>query len=633
MHDQPKQMLDKLMAPETHFHILVEAVPVGIYLTNAQGDCIYVNPYWSAMAGLSREEAAGRGWVRGLHPDDRAHVAAQWYKVVGSTEPWVLDYRFQTAEGKVTWVSGRAVALHDEAGRITGYLGVNVDITAEREAQQLLAASEVRYRRIVETANVGIWQTDAAFCTTHVNPVMTEMLGYTKEEMAGRPVTDFVHPDDLEDHYRRITQRQQGYHDRYGRRLLRKDGSVCFTEVSATALQDTDGHFAGSLAMFMDVSVLHRSMEELALLNQAGRAFSSSLDLDEVLLSVLNETRHLLNVAATSIWLREADTGDLVCRQATGPQSETLPGWRIPAGEGIAGRTSMTAQSQIVADVWHDPRHYDSVSSSTQVPIRALLSVPVIGKQGVLGVIEAVDVQANRFTAADQRLLESLAATAALAIENAHLYAQTQQEAQHKSQLLSELNHRVGNTLNIIQSLIEFEQAYAPPKDTAAYGRLGNAMRQRVQGFAEIHKLLATLTQWGPLPVPALVQMLSDGVMRSLPEARVAIHTCCADVLITPKQASYLALVLNELLTNALKYALPAQGTLHIEIEAEEDGQHLHVRCRDDGPGYPEEVLRGARTDVGLHLVRAFVEGQLEGTLHLSNTPGATADLRFPIKR
>jgi two-component sensor histidine kinase len=135
------------------------------------------------------------------------------------------------------------------------------------------------------------------------------------------------------------------------------------------------------------------------------------------------------------------------------------------------------------------------------------------------------------------------------------------------------------------------------------------------------------------LPVPALVQMLSDGVMRSLPEARVAIQTCCADVTISPKQASYLALILNEMLTNALKYALPARGTLHIEIQAKEEAQQLHIRCRDDGPGYPEEVLRSARTDVGLHLVRAFVEGQLEGTLHLSNTPGATADLRFPIQK
>lgn len=632
MRTQAEPTLAESIVADTRFHTLVAVMPAGIYLTDAQGDCTYVNPYWSAMAGLSLEEAAGQGWVRGLHPEDRALVAAQWYKLVESAGRWALEYRFQTPQGKVTWVSGRAVALRDAAGQITGYLGINVDITAEREAQQALVASEERYRRIVENANVGIWQTDAEFRTTDVNPVLAEMLGYTAAEMLGRPVTDFMPAEELADHQQRIAQRRLGNHDRYERRLVRKDGSVCHTQVSVAARQETNGACAGALAMFMDISALHRSMEELTLLNQAGRAFSSSLDLDEVLLSILTETRRLLNVAATSIWLREADTDDLICRQSIGPDDETLRGWRIPAGQGIAGHVVAAAQSQIVADVWQEPHHYARITADTQAPIRALLGAPLIGKQGVLGVIEAVDIQADRFTAADQRLLESLAATAALAIENAHLYAEMQREAHLKSQLLREINHRVANTLNIIQSLIEFEQCHAPPEHTVAYMRLGGAMFQRVQGFAEIHKLLATLTQWGPLPVAALVHMLSQRVARAWPESRVAIETRCAEALISPKQASYLALILNELLTNALKYALPAQGALRIEITALPDAEALHVCCRDDGPGYPVEVLRGARVDVGLHLVRAFVEEQLAGTLHLSNTPGATADLRFPLQ-
>lgn len=620
--------------PRSHFDTLVEAAPAGIYLADAQGNCTYVNPYWCAMAGMSREEAAGQGWMRGLHPEDRALVAAQWNQMVESEGHWALEYRFQTPEGAITWVSGRAVALRDANGKLTGYLSINVDITAHHEAQQALAARETRYRRIVETANVGIWQSDAAFRTTLVNPVVVDMLGYTEEELLGRPVTDFVHPAELDDHRQRTSQRPLRQNDRYERRLLRKDGSVCHTQVSVTALQDAAGNFAGSFAMLVDVSALYRSVDELAFLNQAGREFNSSLDMDEVLLNVLNATQRLLNAVATSMWLRNTVTGDLICRQATGPLSERVRGWRIPAGEGIAGLTATTAQSQIVKDVWDDPRHYRRVSESVQLPIRALLSVPVIGKQGVLGVIQALDTRADRFTAADQRLLESLAANAALAIENADLYAQTQQEAQLKSQLLREINHRVANTLNIIQTLIDFEQIHAPPEDAAVYQRLGAAMRQRVQGFAEIHQLLATLKQWGPLPVAALVQMLGDGVTRSLPRTRVAIDTRCAATTVSPTQASYLALALNELLTNALKFALPAQASLRISIEVTEDAtRHLLVQFRDNGPGYPEDVLNGARAGVGLHLVREFVEQRLEGTLSLANTPGATAFLRFPIQR
>ncbi len=505
------------------------------------------------------------------------------------------------------------------------------NLVRQSRLQAQLAASEARYRRIVETANVGIWQMDAEYRTILVNPVMTAMLGYTEAEMLERSVTEFMHPDDLADHALRMEQRRLGFHDRYKRRFLRKDGSLCYTEVSATALQDSEGHFAGSFAMIVDITALHRSIEELTLLNQAGHALNSSLDLDEVLLNILRETRRLLNIAATSIWLRDPESGDLICRQSIGPQDENLRGWRVPAGRGIAGYIAATAQSQLVADVWNDPRHYQEVTTRTQVSIRAFLGVPLMGKQGVLGVLEAVDVRPHRFTPADQRLLESLAATAALAIENASLYAQAQREAMLKSQLLREINHRVSNTLNIIQSMFELELHHALPEDRAAYERFGTAMRRRVQSFAEIHKLLATLTQWGPLPIAMLVQMLTTAITGSWPAIQVSIETHCAQTMLTPQQASYLALILNELLTNALKYAVLQQDALRIAIViAEEPPANVVVEISDNGPGYPDDVLDGQRSDVGLHLVRVFTEQQLEGTLTLSNTPGATARLCFP---
>lgn len=525
------------------------------------------------------------------------------------------------------------ISEQDQHIHTSPFEGWMQNLIRHNRLQAQLAASEARYRRIVETANVGIWQMDAEYRTIMVNPFMTAMLGYTEAEMLGRTVTEFMHPDDLVDHTQRMEQRRLGFHDRYKRRFLRKDGSICYTEVSATALQDSEGRFSGSFAMVVDITALHRSIEELTLLNQAGQALNSSLDLDEVLLNILRETRRLLNITATSIWLREAETGDLVCRQSIGPQNENLHGWRVPAGQGIAGYIATTAQSQLVADVWSDPRHYHSITTGTHVPVHALLGVPLIGKHGVLGVIEAIDIHPHRFTDADQKLLESLAATAALAIENANLYAQAQRETQLKSQLLREINHRISNTLNILQSMFELEIHHALPEDRAAYERLGTTMWQRVQGFAEIHKLLATLNQWGPLPVAALVQMLTTAITGSWPDTQVAIETHGDTTMLTPQQASYLAMILNELLTNTLKYARPQQGPLCIKITiAEEPPTDLVIEVNDNGQGYPADVLEGKRSHVGIHLARVFTEQQLEGTLTLNNTPGATARLRFPKK-
>ena len=171
--------------------------------------------------------------------------------------------------------------------------------------------------------------------------------------------------------------------------------------------------------------VLRRRARELELLNRAGQTLSSILNLDQVLATVLEEVRHLLGVMAASIWLIDPETDELVCRQATGPQNETVRGWRLVPGEGLAGWVVRNGKSLIVPDVQADGRHSKRVAQETGLALRSVLSIPLKAKQRVIGVLQVVDAEIARFGAADLELLEPLAAAAAIAIENAQLYAET----------------------------------------------------------------------------------------------------------------------------------------------------------------------------------------------------------------
>jgi PAS domain S-box-containing protein len=170
---------------------------------------------------------------------------------------------------------------------------------------------------------------------------------------------------------------------------------------------------------------LRRRTRELELLNRAGQALSSTLDLDQVLVTVLDEMRNLLGVVATSVWLIDPETNELICRQATGPQNEIVRGWRLAPGEGLAGWVAHSGESLIVPDITADERHYKRVDRETGLTLRSVLSVPLKVKAGVIGVLQVVDAEIDRFDAADLELLEPLAAAAAIAIENAQLYAET----------------------------------------------------------------------------------------------------------------------------------------------------------------------------------------------------------------
>lgn len=174
--------------------------------------------------------------------------------------------------------------------------------------------------------------------------------------------------------------------------------------------------------------VLQQRNRELAALNRAGHAISSSLGVDQVLAALLEEVRGVMGVTATSVWLVDPQAGELVCRQATGPHGDLVRGWRLAPGEGIAGWTARSGESQVVANIRADEHYFAGVDRQTGLELRAMLSTPLWARQRVIGVLQVVDAEAGRFDETDLRLLEPLAASAAAAIENARLYEALQRE-------------------------------------------------------------------------------------------------------------------------------------------------------------------------------------------------------------
>ena len=164
------------------------------------------------------------------------------------------------------------------------------DITARLQAETALKKSESNYRRIVETANEGIWAVDPEIRTIYVNQLMADMLGYSQEEMQGRPVTDFMFPGDQAGHQEKVDRRHRG---KYEQRLRRQDGTELWTIVSVRALKGESGEFQGSFAMLTDITERKRAEEELKKSEKRVRAKLESilaptgdigqLDLDDII--------------------------------------------------------------------------------------------------------------------------------------------------------------------------------------------------------------------------------------------------------------------------------------------------------------------------------------------------------------
>ena len=192
MHDitELKRAELELRKSEGRLKAILENSPVAIYETDAEGNCLMVNEQWRRFSGLTNEQAYGEGWQIAIHPDDRSHVFELWKKYAGGKLSWHFEYRFLSTENKVTWILGTAVPLFDDNGTITGYIGMNTDITDRKQAEIFLLQSEDRLRTILENIPGGVFAHNLDGEIVLVNQAAIKNTGYDREALLGMVISD-----------------------------------------------------------------------------------------------------------------------------------------------------------------------------------------------------------------------------------------------------------------------------------------------------------------------------------------------------------------------------------------------------------------------------------------------------------
>ncbi|MGB3294152.1 MAG: EAL domain-containing protein [Phormidesmis sp.] len=145
---QRQQAEDSLRASEGGYEAFAEAVPIGIFRSNDDGQCSYVNERWCQITGHTPELVAAN-WLQTLHPDDRTAVSAEWAQSIQENRPTQIEYRIQRPDGTVVWVYGQMIAERDASGQMTGYVGTLTDIDDRKRSEQALQQSEAHHRALV----------------------------------------------------------------------------------------------------------------------------------------------------------------------------------------------------------------------------------------------------------------------------------------------------------------------------------------------------------------------------------------------------------------------------------------------------------------------------------------------------
>ncbi len=525
-----------------------------------------------AIHGVEREtfDATVEGFASLVHPDDRAAVDEAIRRALEEDAPYELEFRAVRPDGEVVWLFTNAFVLR-EGGRAACMVGATCDITERKRAEASLRESEKRFRLMSEQAPVMIWLSDAQGRCLHLNRALRTFWNVDEADLAAFDWQTTMHPDDAPEIGRQImdalTRRASvtirgRYTDSAGRyRVL---------ETTARPRHSEEGEFLGMIGVNVDITAheeaaqaLRESEERFRLAVEAAPSGMVLVDGDGRIV--------LMNRQAETLFGYGRD-------ELVGASVETLvperfrkahPGFRRHFGQAPTPRPMGGGRELCGVR-----------SDGSEVPVEIGLS-PFDTEEGPMVLAAIIDISERKAAEAQRELL------------------------------LGELNHRVKNTLAVVQG-IAF-QTFRSTDDLAA---AQEAFAGRLGALSAANNLL-TQSNWEP----ASLEPLIHDVFMSLGVGGERVVLAGPRVRLPSKAAMAVSLSLHELATNAMKYGALSNGEGTIDIAWRIAGAppaRLELEWRERG-GPP--VSPPARRGFGSRLIDKIVATDLRGEVSTDFRP------------
>jgi len=505
-------------------------------------------------------------------------------------------------------------------------VGLQERVTELNEKSQELRDSEAKYRRIVDTANEGIWVLGADGTTTFANARMAEMLGCSIGDIIGHPPTDFMFEEDAPDHLRILEQRRQGVSSTYERRFLRTDGQTLWAGVSSAPIFDESHQFVGSIAMLADITERKRAEEALSESQK-----KLALHLEQTLLGVIEWDTEFRakewNPAAEAIfgYSREEAIGrsaaDLILPEAVRPQVESV--W-----------------NQLLQQQGGQSNTNENVTKDGRTILCEWVNTPLVDDSGtVVGVMSLARDVTERRQAEELRIAKEAAEAANIA----------------KSTFLANMSHEIRTPMNAI---LGFSQLMRHDNGLSERQRQqldiinssGEHLLALINDVLEMSKIEAGRISANPTTFN-LHSLLDE--MDSLFGLRAQVKALDFRVVRSDEVPRFvvtdenkLRQVFVNLLGNAVKFTDAGSVELRVGVRRDEEGKlRLLAEVEDTGRGiapedmdrlfqYFEQVGAGREaetgTGLGLAISREFVH-LLGGEITVESQVGVGSVFRFDV--
>ncbi|MDP8998237.1 MAG: PAS domain-containing protein [Pseudomonadota bacterium] len=591
---------EALRNSEQRFRAAVSAIEGVVWTNNAAGQMAGEQPGWSALTGQTRAEYHGYGWSQAIHPDDAHPTTEAWQASVRAQKPFEFEHRVRRHDGKWRLFAVRAIPVNNISGRIVEWVGVHRDITDAR-------STELRMRQLAETIDEVLYirEVDGNHFS-FVSPAYERVWGESREDLNANPRSflDNLHPDDRHKVEAAISEQINGHDTDIVYRLKHRDGNERVIHDRAFVTRDHLTYGLRIVGLAADITEERRVQDLLA---RNAETFTTLVVSNPFGIYVVDANFRL---AELSEGARKAFAGV----------------------DPLIGRDF----AEIMRICWIEPfaseviKHF-RLTLATGEPF---VSVSTVELRADRCEIEAYDWRIDRIVLPDGSF--GVVCYFYDLSERNVLEASLRQALDDKKLLTSEIDHRVKNSLTIVGSLLAMQRRASASSDTQA--ALHEAST-RVLAVARLHEGLHRSDHLGVIAFGSYLENLCRDIAASMQRTGVSMNVRTAVLDLPADTALPLALITNELVTNAFKHGCAAGATV-IEVCLDDMGEAVRVSVSDNGIGIKDAAVLGEQfpsdsattKSLGLRLV-ATLARQINATITLpqsGETPVFTVSVQKP---
>ncbi len=589
---------EKLRQSEELYRDLFENTKELIQSVDAQGKIIYVNTMWKEALGYVDEEIENQSILNFVHPDSREHCREAMENVFLGKKIDTVEFAFLTKDNQSILVEGNISSKKNKDGKIVATRGIFRDITQRRQAEETIKLSEERYRAIYDQAFIGIGRLDLEGNFIQANQQMRKILGYKEDELQQKTIYDVTQSTEIEQTKETVHKLVAGEIKNHTteHRYKHKNGAVLYCNLTTSVITDSTGKPDYLVIICEDITekkkIQAKINEQAAKINAI---FDSSSHLiwsvdRKISLTSFNKNYSdaLYNLYGVTAQIPE----DKDAPKIAFASNEYHQFWNKKYEEAFKGKPQK-----------FETRQFDK---NNNLVVREIYLNPIYKSEGI---IEEISGIAHDIT--EKKLAEE----------------QTKESLQEKEVLLKEVHHRVKNNLQVISSIMNLQSSYIKDKYTLEMLR---ELQNRIKSMSFIHESLYQTSAFSNIKFSEYVVTLTKNLIHSyrIYSGLVELKHDVDEIFLNLDTSIPCGLIVNELVSNALKYAFPQDRKGEVWVHLKAVNNVVTLIISDNGIGLPKDFDFKNTDSLGLQLVTSLVE-QINGEIFCENKIGTKFTVTF----